>query len=148
MLIDILIILSMLGLFIYLTLEVLSWIIEGKLLIAVFLEALNRKNNLYKCGSCKKLYREYQKELYLATNESYRCPHCEERIGAVERRVTQKKWMETHPDCPKITEKKYRELKKTMKEIETHRQESKDIEYYQEYNKVEVDLQWVKNLNK
>lgn len=107
------------------------------------------KNRLMKCIECNRIYRNYQFEV-CNDEQSKDCPHCGtyqflSRRSPVKRKA---KWMDIHPDCPKINLYRYLKLKLDVMAIRKVEKQIADQEYYEEYNKLHVDMKWIENLTK
>ena len=109
---------------------------------------IDKANMLYKCSnsSCKRLFREYQLNMYKARHLKLRCPHCEERNYSST--TLKDKWTDTHPDCPKVSRTEYKNILKTISLLIRLRKEDEEQQRFEEYNKVKADYSWVKNLEK
>ncbi|MFS0643838.1 hypothetical protein [Siminovitchia sp. 179-K 8D1 HS] len=132
---------------------------------------LAHNNTLYECHSCSKLHRKYQFDLYKELHEKEACPHCEKEISyeemrwlqittlapeyksiihhkfTIEKLIQEDKWMETHPDCPKLSAKQFKDIKKTIQTIRKNKEEQAAMDRFMEYNNLKTDLSWVDNLN-
>ncbi len=138
-----------------------------------FEEEINKSNKLYKCDSCNKLFRLYQVDLIKAKTEKEKCPHCEKKIvdtlhsqlsiifdkeAGLKSRDTQTtttdirtedSWMSTHPDCPKITNKKhYKAVKRLIETIKKDKENQEEFNRFMEYNKIKVESNWINKINK
>lgn len=140
-------------------------------------EELDKLNTLYQCTKCKRFTRWYSASLaYLKetgqeiTNLSQApstCPHCKgvygikfDSLEPVPRYTRAQnileiyegkeyKWMETHPDCAKLTKQGYKEYKKGIKKAKEHLETIEDIESFQKYQQlVEEQKKEQKRLNK
>ncbi len=132
-------------------------------------------NKLYKCSSCNKLARRYQVDLYKEAHGQKGCPHCKIAIqNTLEKWMynmgrslpekcsshipkdkncliivdTEDQWMETHPDCPKLSIKQFKDIKKTIQTIKKNKEDQAAHERFMKYNNLKTDFSWVDNLNK
>lgn len=123
---------------------------------------LMKTNRLFRCKNeeCTRLFRQYQINLYKAKHSEYKCPHCEKKLDAVNPYKTHHysdtyylvqqidPWMDTHPDCPSLTKKTYKDVSKTFEVLRELKKQQEEQQRYEEYNKFELDFSWVNNLNK
>jgi hypothetical protein len=108
-----------------------------------------RWNKIYQCNSCKKLSREYQRKIYNEVNSDENCPHCERCMFSYDtKKIKEEGWMNSHPDCPRINFLGCVEINKTIKKIRENKKMIKSQQFFEEYNKIEVDFNWIENLQK
>lgn len=99
------------------------------------LEDLNR---LYECKQCGKFHRQYQEEIHQLIDPNYHhpatCPRCYGPsilyIGY------QYEWMRTNPECPELTRRDLRKLKKALKNSKKTMIEYESIEQFLHYYKL------------
>lgn len=131
--------------------EFAYWLVNERSFIKMILTRHNQKNRLYQCQNCDKLYRRYEIELYKSAHNVERCPHCEQGESYYRKNQERKdiqKWMNIHPDCPKINWLDHMKIKDTMRKLKQNQIDMKHEKFYQEYNKFQVDLSWIENLQK
>lgn len=105
-----------------------------------------RWNKIYRCKSCRKLSREYQGRIYdEITGEKHRCPQCE-RVSYRPEKIKEEKWMNSHPDCPKISFLGCFKVRTTIKKIRKNKKLIASQKFFEEYNKIEVGFSWIENL--
>lgn len=110
------------------------------------------KNRLYKCSSCERLFRDYQCRKIKKgwqLERVIKCPHCDDEFassGAVMKRKS--KWMDFHPDSPRVSMIGFIKFKRMFKRLKKNKQALKDQEYFEEYNNLHVDVKWIENLTK
>lgn len=124
--------------------------IEGKGKVIWRVRKILFRNRLYECRWCKRLYRNYQSnERVLYSTIVHDCPHCTiAEATYTNPRVKEAKWMNVHPDCPKTNLYEHFKMMRMFKKIEKNKQDMKDQEYFEEYNKLHVDMKWIENLTK
>lgn len=108
-----------------------------------------RWNTIQQCKNCKKLSREYQRKIYKEVNSGEKCPHCERYMYSFDaKKIKEEEWMNNHPDCPKINFTGCFEINKTIKKIRENKKMVKSQQFFEEYNKIKVDFNWIENLQK
>lgn len=118
-------------------------------LIYRVLTVRKRWNKIHQCDKCEKLSREYQQRIYKEVNGDERCPHCERYMyGYNSRKIREEEWMNSHPDCPKISFLGCVKINKVIKEIRKNNKLLKSQQFFEEYNNIKVDFDWIKNLQK
>lgn len=102
-------------------------------------------NSLMKCRKCERYSRSYQQyltEIQLSLKEEIKywgkgwvCPHCYNRdplkMGYTNDSY---KWLDTHPDCPKIGNDDYKKYMKTLEEGQRALYEMESIDAFKKYN--------------
>lgn len=121
---------------------------------------LERLNRLYQCqhDACLKMMRTWQREWQVNTKEKDICVHCERRIVLFytgpnkEDTITglreihfDDNWMDTHPDCFKITQESVELQNKMLKQIAVNAEEIKTIERFEVYNGLKIDYKILQN---
>lgn len=142
------IIIGMLVLMLYGIVEFLVWVIDDHSMTKHLLSLHKKKNELYQCSRCRKLYRMYQMKMYEEVHGYPRCPHCESSHSSYSRQLDSEKWMNTHPDCPKINWLQYLKIKETIKKMKASEKIIAAQQFFEEYNNIKVDFNWIENLQK
>ena len=123
--------------------------------------AIKSRNILYKCNhdDCKRMYRNYQIDLLKAVKgEKLTCPHCGRTVKnprnvwtIVDKHTrvpSEDKWMASHIDCPKISISGYFKIRKLIKNAERLKKEEAVQQRFEEYNELEPNMDWIRNLQK
>ena len=109
----------------------------------------NRWNKIHQCNICKKLSREYQRKIYAEANDKRKCPHCENHMYFLDTKaIKEKKWMNSHPDCPKVKFFDCIRIYRTIKMILKNKKIVKEQQFFEEYNRIEPDFSWIENLQR
>lgn len=117
-----------------------------------------RKNRLYLCKmqNCKKLYRRWQMNLNEVDGDSLTCPHCgdtktfKSQRTPLYREVVKEyhEGFDSHPDCPKVNWWNHMKIKNVAKQLRKNEKQMELDKFFQEYDKIEIDLSWIENLKK
>lgn len=139
----------LLAILIWIVMELLVQVMDDYSMTIHLLTFHKTKNKLYQCNKCRKLSREYQQKLYKGVNGRLGCPHCEsfQYFSRDEIHETEK-WMDKHPDCPKINFFQHLKIKRTIEQIKANQKAIESQKFFEEYNKIEVDFSWIENLQK
>lgn len=122
------------------------------------------KNRIFLCERCKKYHRMYQWSTLYETKNKSECPHCGDEIVKYysmsnnekdlvwrlnkRREKRYDKWLDHHPDCPKVSSIEYSKLQYSIKRIKKTIKEQDAIKRFQDYNNMKFNSKWIENLSK